>query len=212
VGAVTVTCIFQVLPPALIPGMLAKATVAGPVSTGVPPDTVPPFIATGLESDHPVGAMRRSELIVDIPPTGVWFVKVNVRVCVADGAMEAGNPATLNCFWGAALLGNANAASIIAAIKKQSTLRMLFIAYPPGPLTDGQTNAAASGCHSAAANSSGRSETQLYSRSDYCQGVRVRTCAVDPNVIATPRRRRLDFIGWSVVLATGDGGEARALL
>src|SRR6266704_2508083 len=64
VEAVTVTCIFQVLPPALIPGMLAKATVAGPVSTAVPPDTVPPVIATGLESDHPVGAMRRSELIV----------------------------------------------------------------------------------------------------------------------------------------------------
>jgi hypothetical protein len=130
VGAVTVTCIFQVLPPALIPGMLAKATVAGPVSTGVPPDTVPPIIATGLESDHPVGAMRRSELIVDTPPTGVWFVKVNVSVCVVDGAMEAGNPSTLNCFWEAALLGNANAASIVA-IKKQNTLRRPFIVFIP---------------------------------------------------------------------------------
>jgi hypothetical protein len=135
----------------------------------VPPDTVPPFIATGLESDHPVGAMRRSELIVDTPPTGVWFVKVNVRVCVVDGAMEAGNPSTLNFFGAAALVGNANAASIIAT-KKQSTLCMLFIVNPPERLTDIQTKNCGRWLALGRSDSSGRSEAQLYSRSRYCQG------------------------------------------
>src|SRR6516165_4552252 len=114
---------YQVLPPALMPGMFATDTeLPSPATTAVPPCGVSTLVMVMAG----VGADRMTELITELP-FGVSFVYsawAHVPDSPAGVAMD--DIERLKTFWGAAVPGAAYTPSIIASAYR-ITLRNFFM-------------------------------------------------------------------------------------